>query len=151
MQQKKFKIFVILTAFAIKSFVATTIECESVSDFDAGYNDGILKSCNLNATTVINSTGVSLSSAPDRSLTRLNMSKNKKIVHLPEDIDQNFPNLLHYDSKRCSITTISKKNFKGLRKLTKLVLWGNQIEKITKDTFEDLANLEVLSLGKNSC
>jgi Leucine-rich repeat (LRR) protein len=104
----------------------------------------------METATSINSTGVTIHSDQDDDMKRLSLSNNKNIFYLPENIDEDFPNLMRYNAKRCSITAITKKNFKGLSKLTKLNLWGNQIERITSETFKDLTDLEVLSLGEKS-
>lgn len=127
---------------------AEKVSCENVSDFDSGFVAGVLKSCEMEAKTAINSIGTTINSDRDESMRRLNLSNNKQIFYLPENVGEKFPNLLQYEAKDCSITMVSKKNFKGLTKLTKLNLWGNQIEKITNNVFEDLTELEVLSLGR---
>lgn len=74
---------------------------------------------------------------------------NKKILYLPIEMDQTFPNLERYNAGYCALTTISKDNFKGLSKLNYLALQGNKIEKIQSDTFEDLVSLDGLHLDKN--
>jgi hypothetical protein len=126
------------------------ISCEFISNFDAGFIDGILKSCDISPTAKIESTEATISST-DTSISRLNLSNNKQVIFLPEKVDEKFPNLLHYQAKNCAVSVIAKKNFKGLEKLKKLNLWGNQIERIPNNAFEDLKDLEVLSLGEFWC
>jgi hypothetical protein len=123
------------------------VSCEFINNFDAGFIDGILKSCDISPTAKINSTRATISST-DTSISRLNLSNNKQVIYLPEGVDEKFPNLLHYEAKNCAISVISRNNFKGLGKLKKLNLWGNQIVRIPNNAFEDLKDLEVLSLGE---
>lgn len=124
------------------------ISCEFISDYDAGFENGILKSCDVSSTVKINSTKSKFSDVSDQTVSRLHLSNNKNIFLLPENIDEKFPNLLQYEAKKCEILIIVKTNFKNLRQLKKLNLWGNKIEKIPNDVFQDLTALEVLSLGK---
>lgn len=141
-------LLVLITLSLANGTTAVRIKCDNFSEFDLGYSDGILKSCNMETSTSISSTGITINSARDETITRMSFSNNKNIFYLPDDVNENFPNLLRYNAKRCSITLITKTNFKGLNKLVKLNLWGNQLEKITSDTFKDLVDLQVLKLGE---
>lgn len=99
------------------------------------------------------------------------MEHNKKIFYLPDKIGDAYPNLIIIRAGNCSITAISRQNFKGLNKLKNvylpdnqikelengafkgllelrcIYLFRNQIEKILSETFEGLKMLEILSLG----
>jgi Leucine-rich repeat (LRR) protein len=99
------------------------------------------------------------------------MEHNKKIFYLPDKIGDAYPNLIIVRAGNCSITAISRQNFKGLTKLKSVLLHHNQIkevengafkglielknvhlsynqiEKILSETFEGLKILEILSLG----
>lgn len=101
----------------------------------------------MQITTTINSTGVTI--APrDETIKGLTMYNNQKIHFLPEKLNETFPNLSTYLASACSITEISKMNFENLDKLRFLSLHSNHIEKIARNTFEDLKSLEVLYLRK---
>ena len=141
---------VLLTVFLSvtqKASADSKISCEIILDFDAGLN-GILKSCDVSSSVKINSTKARFSDVSNQAVSRLHLSNNKNIFFLPENIDEKFPNLLQYEAKYCEILIITKTNLKNLGKLRKLNLWGNKIEKIPNDVFQDLVGLEVLSLGK---
>jgi Leucine rich repeat len=49
----------------------------------------------------------------------------------------------------CGIVSISKKHFHQLSLLRRVALNGNEIHRVTSDTFEDLTNLEWLFLDNN--
>lgn len=100
-----------------------------------------------NATT-IDSHGFTISSAKDETITALRFDGNKKVLFLPVGVYEQFPNLAFLRADHCSIRTISKENFKNLKKLKELQLYYNQIETIGTDVFEDLTSLELLYLGE---
>lgn len=77
------------------------------------------------------------------------MSNNKNHVYLPVNISEALPNLEGYIAAHCSIKEISMENFRGLNKLKTLYLFDNLIEKIPTDAFNDLIELDFLSLRKN--
>lgn len=75
------------------------------------------------------------------------MGGNKKIFFLPIRIDRNFPNLTVYDAHACSISTISKEPFRNAWPLKQLNLNQNNIANIPINSFDDLANLDTLTIG----
>lgn len=83
----------------------------------------------------------------DSTVLALKFDLNNKISVLPVRVDETFPVLAAYFAQYCSIKTISKVNFKNLKKLRVLALTNNKIERIDDDTFEDLTSLEQLGLG----
>lgn len=97
-------------------------------------------------TTVINSSVIIIATKDDQ-IKGLQFSVNPKIEYLPEEVSESFPNLLAYSAGTCSVKSISYENFKGLNKLRGLWLSGNQIEKVSSDTFKDLVLLEHLEFG----
>lgn len=99
----------------------------------------------VNAT--INSEGYVVSPA-ETSILGITFYLNKKISFLPVRVDETFPNLIAYSAADCSLTSVSRINFKNLKKMKTLNLRNNQIVKVKSDTFEDLTLLEVLWLGK---
>jgi Leucine-rich repeat (LRR) protein len=78
----------------------------------------------------------------------LTLSNNDKIKFLPSKVAENFPNLLGYRASGCGIKKISKQDFTGLSKLKWLFLSRNEIEVIKEDTFQEVKNLEFLTLCK---
>lgn len=109
----------------------------------AGWNIGLLKTCSIKQ--AIDSIGFTFVSVHEE-LYGLWLGVNEKTVFLPIKVNENFPNLIAYAATECSIKTIEKKNFEKLNKLKVVRLEINQIEKISSDTFEDLASLEYLYL-----
>jgi Leucine-rich repeat (LRR) protein len=132
---------------AIQEVTAKEVGCEgfSVSSWDNYI--GKIKVCHMNNYTSIDSAEVPFTKRDD-SIFGLDFYNNKKIFFLPIQVGENFLNLIAYLAHDCSVKEISQRNFKGLNKLKKLSLGGNQIENIPNDTFNDLVVLEFLSLRK---
>lgn len=133
-------IFLVLLNF--RSAKALEVECENVERFGSGYN------CIMKATTEITSDDTKITDGRNMSITTIEFSGNRKIFFLPIDIHEKIPNLLSIYAQRCSISSISKKNFNKLSELKNLNLCENRIEKIESDTFEDLLNLRSVHLCK---
>lgn len=123
------------------SLTVKNLPCERYA-----YDSRRLKTCYMNDTTTINSTGYSISSDLDTDVEVLTFDNNNKIHFLPENLAEKFANLLIYRARYCSIKLIMKSNFKGLTKLKELRLDYNSIELIPNNTFEDLISLDTLSL-----
>lgn len=98
--------------------------------------------------TVINSTGFTISTEKDISVSGLFFGGNRQIKFLPTHIDENFPSLVAYYVGECSITSVSKDDFEGLSLLKALWLSGNEIEKINDDTFDEVKSLQWLGLSE---
>lgn len=124
----------------------TQLECEAISNYE--WNKQVLKTCWMNRTTVINSTGLKIFSSFDETMAGLIFNENKKIFYLPIDVHKKYPNLIIYVPAGCSLMSISRENFRNLGRLKMLWLSGNLIEKINSDTFEDLKSLEELHLSE---
>ena len=122
---------------------ADQVSCEKIGHYDFGL--GSWKTCYMDKTTEINSADTTIASR-DESVEGLYFYNNKNIKFLPIEVSEKFPNLLGLGARDCSLTTISKANFKGLSKLRYLSLAQNRIEKIRSDVFEDLVALEHLYL-----
>lgn len=105
----------------------------------------------MQKSTSINNPNFKISSNNDTSVDGFTLYENEKIQYLPVDIYIAFPNLIVIGAAKCLIKSISKRNFWKLRKLRKISLYDNQIEKIDDDTFDDQQMLEVLWLSKYSC
>lgn len=129
---------------------AKEVKCEHF--IDVGYwwrsSDSTvsLNTCLMDVKTKIYEANATVSTQ-DETVGALSLSFNKKIFHLPIDVAESFPNLQVFYAARCSITKISKSNFKGLSKLRRLDLYHNQIETIPSDTFSDCIELERFGLG----
>lgn len=103
----------------------------------------------MNGTTSIDEQNVTISTS-DVSMGGLSFHNNKKIVFLPINVGEKFPNLINYNAAYCSVKEVLKLNFKNLNKLKTLALHYNQIEKIGTETFSDLTSLEELNLSKEN-
>lgn len=124
--------------------------CEVFDFLDNVGRFGTPLTCGMMETTSIDETKVTISSKRNVSVEGLTFSFNRKIFFLPENVNNNFPNLKIYFAENCSIKAISKENFEGLNKLKILRLLFNQIEKISSETFNDLVAIEYLYLGEKS-
>lgn len=143
--QKALTLIFLLKIFSV--IEAKEVSCENFNDFNWGYTVGTVKTCNMQTVTLINETRVNI--APrDSTVKGLLLDYNKKISYLPNNVAETFPNLKAYHAFACSLKVISKQNFNGLVKLTRLDLSGNQIENIENGTFDGLLNLEYLYLCK---
>lgn len=124
--------------------------CERIANYSISWGSLIVlnaKTCFLD-TVIIDSIGFSLTTQPDSTITGFRSYGNRKIQFLPENVGETLPNLVFWHASYCSIKTISRDNFKNLSKLRGLGLQGNQIEKISSDTFDDLTALQILWLSK---
>jgi hypothetical protein len=140
--------FVIAFAFlAIDNASGHQVPCEKIVYDDWSYI-GSLQVCEMRESTVIDLPR-SVISTRTSSVKALRLQDNKKIFFLPEKVSESFPELLSYSADACSLTIVSKRNFKGLSKLRHLGLSLNQIKKIDSDTFEGLVSLEKIFLRKN--
>lgn len=125
------------------------VSCENVSSSTLRDFVESVKTCFMDKTTSIDTKNVTISTL-DNLIGGLDLTDNKNIFFLPVGVSEKFPNLLGYIARKVSIKEISRSNFKGMDKLKFLNLYGNQIEKITSETFIDLKNLEKLYLGKKN-
>lgn len=108
-----------------------------------------IKTCFMKTSTltIIKTPGSSIASPRDESVEGINLSGNRNVRFLPENVVEKFPNLISYDARFSSIEFISKTNFKDLSKLVKVYLETNLIKSIGDNTFEDLTELQYLSLS----
>lgn len=144
---KKFLFFVLLT-LTTGQLYAEDVECEKKENRLYYWGDvSTVKTCFMDKVATIDSPGVEISSR-DETIKGLMMAFNKKIRLLPEKVAQKFPNLQIYYASSCSLTEVSKSNFKNLVKLKGLSLSVNQIEKISNNTFGDLKLLKEIYLRK---
>lgn len=96
----------------------------------------------------IDGAGFTINSELDILVFGLSFWSNKGISFLPVDVYKIFPHLVDMSAAGCSLKSISKENFRGLRELQLLLLYQNEIESFAADTFEDLTSLEELDLGE---
>ena len=125
--------------------LADQVSCEKIENYTRGW--GNLKTCFMNETTKVTSVDTTIASQ-DESIEVLFFYFNKKIKFLPIEVNEKLSNLVQIQAAYCSLTTISKANFKGLSKLRVLSLYMNQIGKIRSDVFDDLVALNYLYLSK---
>jgi hypothetical protein len=119
------------------------VACERFDSTVYG-NYFMLRRCQMDDATVINEDDVTISTA-DNSVRVLSFYNNKKINFLPIQVSEKFPKLIIYSASSCSVKTISRKHFAGM-KIEQIFLHKNQIEKINSDVFQDLVSLEHLDI-----
>lgn len=124
--------------------------CAKIDFLKAEAQTDMVKTCYMDNNTSIDAKGAIVGTTSDRTIGGLDFSRNKKIVFLPENVVQKFQYLVNYNASDCSVKEISKKNFELLNKLSSLDLHGNQIERIPRDTLDDLTDLKVLYLSKKN-
>ena len=120
------------------------VPCETIEDLDCKH---VNKICQMTLSTVISSTGVSVSSKINKDVKTISVAYNKKVEYLPENLHEVFPDLTQVDAVASSLKQLSKATFKNLFKLEKINLDGNKIERIDGDTFEDLTLLKKVFLS----
>lgn len=141
--------FAILLAAIIIHASSKGVPCERIKNGQWELSDKVgKKTCVLYDTTAIDSIGYHITTPRDEEVVVTDYDSNDKIEYLAENVDEKFPNLKIIFASSCSIKSISKKNFRNLNKLDRLVLYGNQIARVDDDTFNDLTSLEYLDLGK---
>lgn len=141
---KEFVTFSLL-ALAVGQRNASDIECEKKEN--RIFLLGTWKGCDIRSGPAINSPDVSITPR-DETIEGLSFDDNKEIYYLPVKVAETFPNLIAYWAMHCSLTEVSKINFKHLSKLRTLSLHHNQIVTIASNTFDDLTSLEHLYLGE---
>lgn len=118
------------------------ITCESFGEFY--YTGGGVKACKIIKSS-IDSEEITIS-PNDESVQGISFWNNRKIKFLPIKVAETFANLLVYYAGYCSLTTIKKENFAGLKKVKVMNLNYNRISTIYDGTFEDMIALEQLFL-----
>lgn len=98
---------------------------------------------------VINSTGVTVAARVNKCVKALEMTNLKAAQYLPENISENFANLVIYEAVNCSIKSLNEFNFKNLEKLRSLNLAGNLLTEVSSKVFHGLKKLKKLSLSHN--
>lgn len=129
--------FAILTSIFIKCLATESAKCS--------FGNG---ACYLQNPSVLRSNNIAISSYKNELITRLYIWRNSNVKFLPILVHQTFPNLKQIEAKDGSIQNISRANFDRLNRMEELVLSGNQIETVKRDTFWDLVRLKKLDLGK---
>lgn len=143
-----FCVVFLLNALTCDAQVVTgSITCGSVRDHSEISALGELRTCFVGADATIDSRNFQLTDK-NETYKGLSFGSNKKVSYLPLYVGDQLPNLLVYVGASCSVRSISKENFKNLKKLKALVLDNNKIEKLFSDTFEDLIALEHIDLRK---
>lgn len=122
--------------------ILSQISCENVGTVFWGRSVGTVKTSNMRATTKIDSERIKIT--PKGSMQGLKFESNKQIKFLSVEVNETFQNLLGYSATDCSLSTIKKVNFEGLKQLKDLWLNKNEISSISSETFEDLFAFEDL-------
>lgn len=125
---------------------ASEVSCEEVRYCNLKIFFGLQMTCVFNEVT-IDSQGFTIASAENDAVTAMGFFRNKNVSFLPVNVYNLFPYLVTMSASSGSIKTISKENFKHLKKLRGLYLDKNQIKTIRTNVFEDLTSLERLDLG----
>lgn len=140
-------LLVVGTSFVLNEASVDEVSCERIKILE-WRNFGNQKTCFMTDTTSINVQGLKISAQADEMVCGLRFTDNEKVSFLPNNVHKKFPNLLGFDAFSCSIKSVSRENFKGLKRLEELWLGANRIEKIMNNTFLDLTSLKRLNLGK---
>lgn len=135
---------VLIICLATSAVRANEITCESIEH----RSDGL--TCAVTNYTAVDAPDFIFSGDRNDEIDELNLSYNRKVVHLPVSVHQKFPNLKYYQASRCSLHEISGKHFELLINLRELRLSRNEIESIPRDTFTGLTQLAEIYLGINN-
>lgn len=139
-------IYLLLAAFFVVGGVTEAVKCTLVKDEFDSSEDSDWKICVVNH---LAQEGRVIEVESDFKVKRLNISHNKDVKFIPENMDQVFPDLWQVDILNCSIEVINSRHFRNLHKLGSLDLRYNKIESISSDSFNDLVGMEVLLLDHN--
>lgn len=146
--QFMFLIGLVVVSVLRKATAAGQVSCERKGVTTWEFQIGNLQNCFMQQAS-INSEEVTIWPV-DLSVGALELQRNTKIVFLPVEVANTFPNLKVYSAYYLNLRTISKANFKGLKKVVLVHLHENKIGSIPADTFEDMTSLETIHLCKNS-
>jgi Leucine rich repeat len=125
---------------------AKTVRCEKLTSYDWSGPVWTVKTCWMPTTTIDDPNTTILTN--DSSMLGLRTIRNQKAEFLLVQVSESYPNLESYRVAHCAVSEVSKDNFAGLNKLKYLSLSHNEIERIDRNTFEDLISLEKLYLSK---
>lgn len=122
--------------------------CEKIEDFSwyPPIDPIATKTCYMWSSTRIDSADFLIKSLVDHTVGGFRASDNKKVKYLPMNLGETFPNLTVLDAGWCSIKVITKENFEGLAQLQVLSLSYNKIEKIDDDTFDHIPAVSIIAL-----
>jgi Leucine rich repeat len=121
------------------------ISCEKIEDYGC---QPLQKKCVMTKSTVIDSTGFSLSTPSNLMVKKISFPYNKNIEYLPANVSESFPELTTFDAAACSIKTISRETFHNLLRLEMIFLDGNLIERIDGNIFDGLFMLKEIYLSE---
>jgi Leucine-rich repeat (LRR) protein len=144
-----FALLLLQLSATVRESLAAQGACESIEICCSFINLANLKTCRMDRSTSIASTGFTLSSERDETVTGIYFTNSQNIFELPEKVFEKFPNLLGFAAQSCQLRFIREGNLKGLSKLRELNLHNNKIESITVDAFQDLVSLEKIFLRKH--
>lgn len=123
-------------------------KCEIVeqewNDFDEK-----LKTCTLETECGISEKDITIADAQDLAVKGFSMQEDVKVLYLPGNLSEKFPNLVVYHLEKSAVKEITENNFKGLYELTQLILAYLQIKHIDINAFKDNSKLEYLRLDYN--
>lgn len=139
-------LIVVLTAMLESK--ADEVSCDFIENLNWSIYPGGFETCSMMTNVKIHTPDTSIASNYDDEFEAIQFDENHEIKFLPVNVSEHFPNLIGISAWKCSIKTISKKNFEGLTQLIALGLGFNEIEVIDAHTFEDLTSLRKLYLRK---
>jgi hypothetical protein len=140
-----FIVVAVSLAFGIAESFQVVCKSTMVISWDS---ESSYKTCIIN--NAIGIPGFSIWWPKDNNMNGLRIEPNKKVKHLPENLNEIFLNLVVYSAQNSKIQEISKVHFAELKYLKKLWLNNNQIQKVPGDSFEDLYSLEYLNLCESN-
>lgn len=125
-----------------------SVQCERVELFkrpDLQYV--ATKICYMHQ-TAIHSASFMITSEKDETIDGFDSRGNLQLAYVPANLGEKLPNLILLQASECAIKHLTKESFKGLGKLRNLWLFGNRIEEIDADLFENIPSIEVIILCK---
>jgi hypothetical protein len=123
------------------------VSCEQTENHHWAVDKVHLQTCFIRH-QIINARDFTISSSRDEKVTGIWFDWNKNCFNLPVNVAEKFPNLEGFSAERCSLKSIEKENFKGLKKVKLLWITHNLIEMIQSDTFEEMPELTRIYLRK---
>lgn len=109
-------------------------------------NAGI-NSCEVNQ--AIDSETYVLGSEFNTTVEKFNINEKVKVLYVPRNIGEKFPNLKEFKVRRCSLTVLRDHYFKNMQNLQELDASHNHIRGIESEAFKDLVSLKSFYLSHN--
>lgn len=77
------------------------------------------------------------------------IDNDKNVKFIPENVGEKFPNVIVFHVVKTGLTSIAAKDFRNLPNLKEIELNDNEIERVNRNTFKYLLQLEHINLASN--